>query len=221
MKSDGDDLKKLLRELSLLRVTLCLSFVVALGMTALAFAPPLLQTLGFGHAVPGPAAQTTAANATVATITMYSSTVTASTTGAYGVPAPTKSSPLNYYGFTALISWVVFGAALIWRGHVRSVWGQSRFSYETFRLLVKMRGAPTRLKLMHSLNPPKNKLQLAAVLAIDWKAVDKHVHVLEKNGLIQAASTSGTATFYEVTEKGRDLLQVLEQLSTDLLPPAG
>jgi predicted transcriptional regulator len=103
---------------------------------------------------------------------------------------------------------------------VRSVWGQSRFSYDTFRLLVKMRGAQTRLKLMQSLNPPKNKLQLATALAIDWKAVDKHVQVLEKNGLIRTASTSGTATFYEITEKGRSLLQVLEQLNTDTLPQA-
>jgi len=81
-----------------------------------------------------------------------------------------------------------------------------------------MRGAQTRLKLMHSLNSPKNKLQLATALRIDWKAVDKHVHVLEKNGLIHASSTSGTATFYEVTEKGKDLLQVLEQLGAESSP---
>jgi predicted transcriptional regulator len=110
---------------------------------------------------------------------------------------------------------MVFGAALIWRGRVRSVWGQSRFSYETFRLVVKMRGAQTRLKLMHALNPPKNKLQLATALGIDWKAVDKHVQVLQKNGLIQTAATNGTATYYEVTEKGRSLLQVLELLNAD------
>jgi len=215
LKSDSDDLKKLLKRLSLLRVTLYLSFVIAVGATALAFAPSLLQTLGFGHVVPGLAAQTSA-NTTVATITSYSSTVAASTTGGYGVSAPTTPNRPDYYGFTALISWTVFGAALIWRGRVRSVWGQSRFSYDTFRLLVKMRGAQTRLKLMHSLNPPKNKLQLATALAIDWKAVDKHVQVLEKNGLIQPASTNGTATFYEVTEKGRTLLLVLEQLSTEM-----
>jgi len=98
------------------------------------------------------------------------------------------------------------------------VWGQSRFSYDTFRLLVKMRGAKTRLNLMHSLNSPKNKLQLATALDIDWKAVDRHVQVLEKNGLIHATSTTGTATFYEVTEKGKDLIQVLEQLNTESSP---
>ena len=220
MKSDSDELKKLLKQSSLLRVTLYVSFLFAIGTTALTFASPLLQILGFGHMVSGPAAPTTAENATA--ITVYSSTVTAavtaSTSTGYSMATPTTAYRLNYYGFTALISWVVFGAALIWRGHVRSVWGQSRFSYDTFRLLVKMRGAQTRLKLMRSLNPPKNKLQLATALEIDWKAVDKHVQVLEKNGLIQAASTSGTATFYEITEKGRSLLQVLEQLNIDTPP---
>lgn len=83
-----------------------------------------------------------------------------------------------------------------------------------------MRGSQTRLNLMRSLNPPKNKLQLATALGIDWKAVDKHVQVLEKNGLIQAASTNGTATYYEVTDKGRSLLEVLEQLSADV-PASG
>ena len=84
---------------------------------------------------------------------------------------------------------------------------------------MKMRGSHTRLKLMRSLNPPKNKLQLATALGIDWKAVDKHVQLLAKNGLIHAASTNGTATYYEVTDKGRSLLQVLEQLSNNIPPP--
>jgi predicted transcriptional regulator len=70
---------------------------------------------------------------------------------------------------------------------------------------------------MRSLNPPRNKLQLATALGIDWKAVDKHVQVLEKNGLIQAASTSGTSTYYEITDKGTSLLQLLDQLNGD--PP--
>lgn len=68
---------------------------------------------------------------------------------------------------------------------------------------------------MRTLNSPKNKLQLATALGIDWKAVDKHVQVLEKNGLIHATSTNGTATFYEISDKGKNLMQVLEQLIAD------
>jgi predicted transcriptional regulator len=131
------------------------------------------------------------------------------------VTGPLTPRLSSYYGVAALVSWSVFAAALIWRGHVRSIWGQSRFSYDTFRLLVKMRGANTRLKLMRSLDSPKNKLQLANALGIDWKAVDKHVQVLEKNGIIKPVSTTGTATFYEVTEKGTRLMQLLDELGTD------
>ncbi len=209
MPAESTEIRKLLRKLYLLKLTLYLSLAVALGTTAFVLGPAFFQFSGYGPAVPVAVDQTATTTAT----TLATSTPSAS--GGYGVVGPTTPNPLNTFGLTALISWTVFGGALIWRGHVRSVWGQSRFSYDTFRLLVKMRGARTRLKLMHSLDSPRNKLQLATSLGIDWKAVDKHVHVLEKNGLIHATSTSGTATFYEVTEKGKDLIQVLEQLGAE------
>ena len=218
MKSDRERIDTLLKQLYWLRVTLYVSFALALGTTALTVAPSLSQTSGYGSLASNPAAQTAIANATVATTFL---TTLASSTASYAgysvTPTVLTPSTFNYYGISALISWTVFCAALIWRGRVRSVWGQSRFSYDTFRLLVRMRGSQTRLKLMRSLNPPRNKLQLATALGIDWKAVDKHVQVLEKNGLIQAASTSGTATYYVITDKGTSLLQLLDQLNGD--PP--
>ena len=222
MDSEGDETRKLLKQFYLLRVILYLSFVVALGTTAVVVASPLFRSSA-GPFVPGPVVRTTFANATAAT----TATMSTSTFSTLPVSSPynaiaglTTPNLLGDFGLTALISWTVFGAALIWRGHVRSVWGQSRFSYDTFRLLVKMRGAQTRVRLMRSLNSPKNKLQLATALGIDWKAVDKHIQVLEKNGLIHSTSTSGTATFYEVTEKGKSLIQVLQQLGVDLPPTA-
>ena len=219
MPSESDEIRRLLKQLYTLRLILTISFVFAVGATGLIVAPAFFPA-GYGPgAVPVPVAQTMFASTTTYASTTATTlfTSTPSTSGVHGVAGLTAPGLVSYYSLTALISWTVFGAALIWRGHVRSVWGQSRFSYDTFRLLVKMRGAQTRLKLMHSLNAPKNKLQIATALGIDWKAVDKHVHVLEKNGLIHATSTSGTATFYEVTGKGRDLIQVLEQLSAENL----
>lgn len=217
MPSESDEIRRLLKQLYTLRLILTLSFVIAVGATALIVAPAFFQPTGSGPTGPVPVAQTMFASTTTYASTTATTllTSTPSTPVGYRVLGPTTPGLLNYYGLTALISWTVFGAALIWRGHVRSVWGQSRFSYDTFRLLVKMRGAQTRLKLMHSLDAPKNKLQIATALGIDWKAVDRHVQVLEKNGLIHATSTSGTATFYEVTGKGRDLIQVLEQLGAE------
>ncbi len=194
----------------MLRVILLLSLVFAVGTTILVLAPSLNQ-LPANEALQPP--QISSANAT--TTTLISGRGPNPEGGYTVVTGPLTPRLPNYYQVTALISWSVFGAALIWRGHVRSVWGQSRFSYDTFRLLVRMRGAHTRLRLMRSLDSPKNKLQLATALGIDWKAVDKHVQVLEKNAIIKPASTNGTATFYEVTEKGRRLMQLLDELGVD------
>jgi predicted transcriptional regulator len=167
------------------------------------------------------AATTTEVSTVLTTQTLTVTTVTASSTQSSVVPPShyfvqmlTLILP-QFYGYAALLSWAIFAGALIWRGHVRTVWARGRFSYDTFRLLVRMRGAQTRLKLMHTLDGPKNKLQLASALGIDWKAVDKHVRALERNGLLQPTATSGTTTFYELTEKGKRALQVLDELSVD------
>jgi predicted transcriptional regulator len=216
LESEKGKIRNQLRQLYLLRLTLYLSFAIAAVTTAMILLPTFFQLSGQGPSAPVPGAQTAFVSTTMAT--SASGTTGTPTQGSYTVLGPLMPSALRDFGLPALVSWTVFVAALIWRGHVRSVWGQSRFSYDTFRLLVRMRGAQTRLKLMRSLNSPKNKLQLATALGIDWKAVDKHVQVLEKNGLIHASSTSGTATFYQVTEKGKDLIQVLEQLGTESPP---
>jgi predicted transcriptional regulator len=154
---------------------------------------------------------------TAAITTAHVPNQTLASTAQIQMPGPlvTFQTAYQYYGYTALISWVGFAGALIWRGHIRSVWSRSHFSYDTFRLIISMRGAQTRLKLLHNLSGPRNKLQLATALGIDWKAVDKHVQMLEKNGLIQRTDTSGTTIFYEVTDKGRRLLDVLEELGVD------
>jgi len=212
----ASELRKLRRQHLQVRFALLLSFIAAMATTALVlFSSPSFP--GYNSQVAGPATvQTTftAITSTIASTTSFSSTV-------IGPPEPlslrTVTYQQQYYGYAALVSWAAFAGAIIWRGHVRSVWGRSRFSYDTFRLLVKMRGGQTRLRLMHSLDTPKNKLQLATAMGLDWKAVDKHVQVLERNGLIQATTTSGTATFYEITDKGKRLLQLLEELGADII----
>jgi predicted transcriptional regulator len=203
------ELAKLRRSFVIIKLVLIVTFIIGTGTTILT-----LYSLTPYGAVPsglsgyGPIASQS---------TTTASTTFASTTPAQGLePTPLTLTRISSeaYGYVALFSWIFFAGALIWRGHIRSVWSRSRFSYDTFRLLVRMRGAQTRLRLMHSLNEPRNKLQLSAALGIDWKAVDKHVQALEEKGLIQATMTSGTATFYELTDKGKRALEVLEELST-------
>jgi DNA-binding HxlR family transcriptional regulator len=222
------------------RVFIAIDLILALAFIAGIVTTSVTLTSFFAaRSAPGAAVLTTATfmasttqSATTAAITIEVSTVlttqtltvtTVTATSAQGslVPASHYFAQMltlilpQFYGYAALLSWGIFACALIWRGHVRTVWARGRFSYDTFRLLVRMRGAQTRLRLMHTLDGPKNKLQLASALGIDWKAVDKHVRALERNGLLQPTATSGTATFYELTEKGKRALQVLDELLVD------
>ena len=201
-----DEIEKLRKRLLLNNLILVSAIIVGIGTT-------LLTLLSISASFSGPltAAMTATSGSRNQTL--------ASTAQMIPEPLATPQVNFQYYGYTALASWAGFAGALIWRGHIRSVWSKSHFSYDTFRLIVSMRGAQTRLKLLHNLNGPRNKLQLATALGIDWKAVDKHVQVLEKNGLIQPTTTSGTTTFYEVTDKGKRLLEVLEELGVGNSPP--
>ncbi len=201
----GGEIEKLRKRLLLNNLILASAFIVGIGAM-------LLTMLSLSASYSGPLTA-------VMTATQGNQTL-ASTAQMIPGPLVTTQVTVQAYGYTAVASWVGFAGALIWRGHIRSVWSKSHFSYDTFRLIVSMRGAQTRLKLLHNLNGPRNKLQLATALGIDWKAVDKHVQVLEKNGLIQPTTTSGTTTFYEVTDKGKRLLEVLEELGVGNPPPS-
>ena len=212
MPETKNELAKLRRHLAIVNLILLATLAVGAGAT--------LVTLYFAAsptmAPPGVAENTIlGSKSTTASTTETQTTLnTSSEQGLGPVPLTIAQILPEAYGYLALFSWTAFFGALIWRGHIRTVWSRSRFSYDTFRLLVRMRGAQTRLKLMHSLNEPRNKLQLATTLGIDWKAVDRHVQVLEEKGLIHTTMTSGTATFYEITDKGKRALEVLEELGT-------
>jgi predicted transcriptional regulator len=205
MPNTRGELAKLRRRLAIVNLILLATLVVGAGAT--------LATLYFAtssnYAIPG-----VAEKATTATTETQSLRSTSSQEASGPASLAIAQITPGMYGYVALFSWIGFFGALIWRGQIRSVWSKSRFSYDTFRLLVRMRGSQTRLKLMHSLSEPRNKLQLATALGIDWKAVDKHVQVLEEKGLIGETMTSGTATFYEITDKGKRALEVLEELGT-------
>lgn len=111
----------------------------------------------------------------------------------------------------SLSSWVCVLGLLVWRGRVRSIWTSLGFDQDVFRLFVRMKGAPTRLKLLQSLASPKDRAQLAEELDIDWKAVDRHIWVLEKYGFVKEEESQGTAKFYELTPSGNILLNLIEE----------
>lgn len=98
-----------------------------------------------------------------------------------------------------------------WRGKVRQKWTESGLECAVFELRARMRGGPTRTKLLEMLVQPRNKLQLANEAGIDWKAVDRHVCRLMDCGLVQVSAVAGTCTVYVATEKGKRALAVLKE----------
>ncbi|MCS6787893.1 MAG: winged helix-turn-helix domain-containing protein [Aigarchaeota archaeon] len=108
-------------------------------------------------------------------------------------------------------AWAAFVGMVAFKGYVRRVWTRSYFDYDVFRLLVRMRGARTRVEILRRLNEPMNRNQLAEELGMDWKTVDRHVEVLSRYGLIELVDERGRT--YRLTESGRKVLELLEELA--------
>lgn len=78
---------------------------------------------------------------------------------------------------------------------------------------MKMKGGRTRLKLLEQLSVPKDRMQLARELGVDWKSVDRHVEVLQKHGFVQEVLAYGNVRLYKLTSMGIVLLQLIDDLS--------
>ncbi len=66
-----------------------------------------------------------------------------------------------------------------------------------FYLFTSTRGGFTRLRIiMHLLNKPYNTHQLAQTLDLDYKAVQHHMKVLEKNNVISKIGEKYGAIFH-------------------------
>lgn len=107
------------------------------------------------------------------------------------------------------ITWGAVAGTLIWRGKVRSAWSRQGYDYDTFRLVTKMRGSPMRIRLLNAVSEdPKNKLQLAKELGVDWKTIDIHIEILQSR-LVEELTVVGTARYYAITHDGTKILSLL------------
>lgn len=123
---------------------------------------------------------------------------------------PAATALYEYAPFTLPITWGAVAGTVIWRGRVRSQWSKQGYDYDTFKLITKMRGSPTRQKLLEAVkNEQKNKLQLANELGVDWKTIDNHVGMLLEARLIEEKDVVGTARYYAITESGARVLTLL------------
>ncbi len=114
------------------------------------------------------------------------------------------------YPATILLESYAIGPA--WRGLTRQAWTGSGLCCGVFELLACMKGSGTRRRLLKSLAQPKNKLQLARELGIDWKAVDGHMRKLANYDLVCEAAVVGTCRLYSITQKGRCALRLLDEI---------
>ena len=117
---------------------------------------------------------------------------------------------------SSFMSWGCIGALWMWRGRVRRRWTQLGFNRDSFKLLVRMRGGETRLRMLKSLSLPKDRNQLASELGMDWKGIDRHTKILSKYGLLEKEAAYGKVVMFKLTTAGRSLVQLLEELEQEI-----
>jgi len=83
---------------------------------------------------------------------------------------------------------------------------------------MKMKGGATRIKVLNTLTTPKDRLQLADELGVDWKTIDRHVQILNKYGFVREQAAYGTVRMYEVTPLGKMLLNVFDEIGDGQVP---
>jgi predicted transcriptional regulator len=110
-------------------------------------------------------------------------------------------------------SWAVLAGAWIWRGKLRSKWNSSGFDQDSFDLLVKMKGGPTRVKLLNALAAPKDRSKLAQEMGMDWKAVDRHVQLLLRYSFVKEEQAFGAVKLYTLTPEGEKLLHLIQEMA--------
>ena len=132
-------------------------------------------------------------------------------------PPPPQDVPLVALQTHSLalvpISWAVVVGAWIWRGRAKSDWTRRGLDQSLFRLLLQMKGGETRTTILKELLTPKDRLQLANDLGLDWATIDYHIQVLLKHGLVQEKTAYGNVKLYELTPVGNTLLNALEEMN--------
>lgn len=113
-------------------------------------------------------------------------------------------------------SWTGFGITFVlWRGSYgrSSIWQKSGLDKNVYDLIVKMRGGNSRLQLLRSLDSPKQRNELTLLTGIDWKEVDRNIGLLLSYGLVSIYAESGSVKIYKLTEQGRLLLKLIDEMN--------
>jgi DNA-binding MarR family transcriptional regulator len=75
--------------------------------------------------------------------------------------------------------------------------------------IFKGKGGARRLTIMESLNVPRQRNEVAKLTNTDWKEVDRNIRILEAANLVRLRTAKTAFPFYELTEQGEELLEII------------
>ena len=75
--------------------------------------------------------------------------------------------------------------------------------YNTF----KGKGGARRLAMMEILETPMIRSEIADIVGMDWKEVDRNIKILESVDLVKTQYSHGSTSVFELTNKGKNVLE--------------
>jgi hypothetical protein len=120
--------------------------------------------------------------------------------------------PLSIAGWIG-VGLVMFQGRANRHSQIKSLFARRGFGADVFDLMVGMRGGDSRASLLQNMDSPRHRLELSELTGIDWKEVDRQLAVLEKYGLVKVYAQSGSVKLYQVTEQGKLLLGLIQELN--------
>ncbi len=87
------------------------------------------------------------------------------------------------------------------------------FDRTVYDLMVRMRGSASRLSILQGLlESPRHRNELSEITGIDWKEIDRQIGLLEQYGFVSVDTQAGPIKIYKLTEQGRLLLRLMDEL---------
>lgn len=120
-----------------------------------------------------------------------------------------------YWLTPALWSLTLSMGVWVWKGRTRMAWTNTGFDKDVFKLLMRMKGGTSRLKVLNALSAaPKDRLQLSRELNLDWKTIDRHIAILHNHGLIEERGTfANNIKIFVLTDRGKALTKLVDDLT--------
>jgi predicted transcriptional regulator len=153
-------------------------------------------------------------------ISVATAVITSGNASFLQLPQDQVKSPLGFLWSNSVpltvAGWASVGLVTWWKRDPPREWKDAGLDRETFDLMVRMRGAASRLAILRYLDSPKHRSAIAEITGTDWKEVDRQLNLLCKFGLVSVAAEAGAMKMYELTEHGKLMLTLLVRLNNKI-----